>query len=323
MILQKKASWRNGLTVAAFITLIFGWMVACKPDSGALGGLGPKATPDFALVPASGNPNSVVLVNKTSMAAIPYWTVSWSVGATNLTQKFTKDSATLNFPFAGTYALKVTLLVASNGGLDSVTKTVNATIAQNDPLACQNTLQGFIAGCTQKTWKLAPVAYAEMVGPSEGDGSYFGTGAAEVTGDRVCDFNDTYTFVFNAAGSFNFDNLGDYFADSYLGPSNNTCATNDKLPAGQLPWATGSFNYSVGSGGTAGLGQLTVLGLGAHIGFAKVQGGGKDDATTVPVVSSITYDILAMGHNATANYDSMIVATKTSYGGWTYQLRSN
>jgi hypothetical protein len=319
----KNLSWRKALAGGILCVTVFVWMVACKPDSGALGGLGPKPKPDFALVNSGTNPNSVILVNKSSGPDIPYWTVSWTAGSTTLNQKFSKDSALLNFPFAGTYALNVTLLVAGNGGLDSVTKVVNVTINQNDPAACKGTLQGFIAGCSQKVWKLAPVAYAEMVGPNEGDGSWFGTGAAEVTGDRVCDFNDVYTFVFNAAGTYQFDNLGDYFADSYLGPSNNACATNNLLPAAQLPWASGSFTYSVATGGTAGLGQLTVSGLGAHIGFAKVQGGGHDDVTAGPVVNSITYDVLSMGHNAAANYDSVILACKTSYGGWTYQLRSN
>jgi hypothetical protein len=199
---------------------------------------------------------------------------------------------------------------------------VKVTIAQNDPTACQGTLQGFIAGCSQKTWMLAPVGYAEEVGPAEGDGSYFGTGANEVTGDRICDFNDTYTFAFDAAGSFKYDNKGDFYADNYMGNSNNDCENSSVLSPAQLPWASGNFSYNVASGGSAGLGQLTLVGLGAHIGIPKVQGGGQNDNTTAPSATSITYDILAMGHNASGNYDSMIVATKTSYGAWTYQLRA-
>ena len=298
-----------------------GW-VACRPDAGAPKGLGARSTPDFVVASSSGNPNTVVLVNKSSHAAIPYWNISWSVGSANLNQHFNKDSASLYFPFSGSYALKVTLMVAANGGLDSVTKTVNVTIDQNDPAACQGSLQGFIASCSQKTWILAPIAYAEEVGPNEGAGDWFGNGASEPTGLRLCDFNDTYTFVFNAAGSFNFDNKGDFYADNYIGNGNNDCENNSVLSTAQQPWASGNFSYNVSAGGAAGLGQLTVNGLGAHIGIAKVQGDGKDDNTMGPSATSITYDILSKGHNASANYDSVILSTKTSYGAWTYQLRS-
>src|SRR5450432_227501 len=313
---------RKGLVLVMIISIASIW-VACRPDAMAPSGLGTRSTPAFVVANSPSNANTVVLVNKSSLPAIPYWSVSWTVGSTNLTQKFSKDSASLYFPFAGTYALNVTLMVAANGGLDSVTKVVNVTIAQNDPTACQGSLQGFLASCSQKVWQLAPVGYAEEVGPTEGAGDWFGTGAAEVTGDRVCDFNDTYTFVFNAAGTFNFDNKGDFYADSYMGNSVNTCENNSALPASQKPWASGNFTYNVSSGGSAGLGQLTVNGLGAHIGIAKVQGNGKDDNTTAPSATSITYDILSKGHNVAGNYDTVILSTKTSYGAWTYQMRAN
>ncbi len=312
---------RKGLVPLMIISILSVW-VACRPDAGAPKGLGARATPDFAVANSSSNANTVYLVNKSSIADIPYWSVSWTVGSTNLNQKFSKDSASLYFPFAGTYALNVTLLVAANGGMDSVTKTVNVTIAQNDPAACQGSLQGFIASCSQKVWELAPVGYAEEVGPTEGSGAWWGNGGAEPGTDRICDFNDTYTFVFNATGSFNFDNKGDFYADTYIGNGNSDCENNSVLSAAQKPWASGNFTYNVASGGSAGLGQLTVNGLGAHIGIAKVQGDGANDNTAAPSATSITYDILSMGHNASKNYDSLILSTKTSYGAWTYELRT-
>ena len=313
---------RKGLMLLTVISILLVW-VACRPDSAAPTGLGARANPDFAIANSTTNPNNVYLVNKSSIASIPYWTVSWTAGSTNLTQKLSHDSASLYFAFSGTYALQVTLLVAANGGLDSVTKTVNVTIAQNDPTACSSThLQGFLASCTQKVWTLAPVTGAEEVGPNEGSGAWFFTGPTEPTGDRVCDFNDTYTFMFNSAGNFNFDNKGDFYADSYIGHSNNDCELNSVLSAAQKPWASGNFTYNVASGGSAGLGKLTVNGLGAHIGIAKVQGDGANDNTTAPSATSITYDILSMGHNGSGNYDSLILSTTTSYGAWTYQLRS-
>jgi hypothetical protein len=234
-------------------------------------------------------------------------------------QSLQGDSAKMDFVFAGTY--NVTMVVAGNGGLDSVTKSV--TISQNDPSACSTGTQGFIAGCTLKTWRLDPIDGAEEVGPNENDGSWYHTMATDVSGPRGCDFNDEYTFSFNAAGSFQFNNKGDFYADSYIANSNNDCETDDKLSGSQVAWGSGSFSYTVSStGGSAGLGQLTVAGLGAHIGFAKVQGNGKDDNTAGPSVSSITYDILSMTHNAAGNFDVLVLGVKTSYGAWTYTLRS-
>lgn len=312
-----KRAWLGGMII--IITALI-W-IGCKPDSGAMGGLGPTVTPDFAMVNPAPGPNTIVLVNN-SRASIPYWSITYTAGSTNIKKKFNTDSASLYFPFAGTYALNVTLMVAANGGLDSVTKTVNVTIAQNDPAACQGSLQGFIASCSQKTWVLAPIGYAEEVGPSEGSGAWWGNGPAEPAGDRICDFNDTYTFAFDAAGTFNYDNKGDFYADTYIGNGNSDCETNNVLPTAQQPWASGNFTYSVNPGGSAGLGQLTVNGLGAHIGIAKVQGDGTNDNTSAPSATAITYDILSMGHNSAGNYDSVILATATSYGAWTYQLRS-
>lgn len=291
------------------------WISGCKPDT--ISGLGATPKADFTIATGA-DANHLIFVNHSSAPTIPYWKVVSATPPLN-PQKLQGDSAKMDFIFAGTY--NVTLVVAGNGGLDSVTKPV--TISQNDPSACQTSAQGFIASCTQKTWRLDPIDYAEEVGPAESDGSWYHTLATDVSGPRGCDFNDEYIFSFNAAGTFQFDNKGDFYADSYIGNSNNDCETNDKLPAGQKAWGSGTFSYTVSStGGSAGLGQLTVVGLGAHIGFAKVQGNGKDDNTVGPSVGSITYDILSMTHNAAGNYDMLVLGVKTSYGAWTYTLRS-
>ena len=305
----------NRLALCVILLGTTTWMSGCKPDS--LSGLGALPKPDF-IIATGADANHVILVNHTSTPSIPYWTIVSATPPFN-PQKFQGDSAKMDIIFAGTY--NVTLLVAGNGGLDSVTKSV--TISQNDPSACQNSTQGFIAGCTQKVWQLDPIDYAEEVGPTENDGSWFHTLATDVSGPRGCDFNDQYIFSFNAAGTFQFDNKGDFYADSYIANSNNDCETDDKLSGSQIAWGSGTFTYQVSStGGSAGLGQLTVVGVGAHIGFPKVQGGGLNDNTTGPSVGSIAYDILSMTHNSAGNYDVLVLGVKTSYGGWTYTLRS-
>src|SRR5699024_9501263 len=136
-------------------------------------GVLPKA--DFS-VKKGNDANTLILINKTNMPCIAY-------GATSNGQHAKADPASLHFILKATHT--VNLLVAAEGGLDSTTKEV--TITQNDPTACQGTVQGFIAGCAQKTWTLNPEAGAEGVGPSAGNVMWWSNTAADVTGARVCD----------------------------------------------------------------------------------------------------------------------------------------
>ena len=71
-----------------------------------------------------------------------------------------------------------------------------------------------------------------MVGPGPNNGSWWSSGPGEVT-SRSCEFNDEYTFHFNAAGTFEYDNKGDFYADGYLGSGSSGCEPNSNLPANQ------------------------------------------------------------------------------------------
>lgn len=283
------------------------WM-GCTPEKG--GGLGALPKASFT-VQGGGTSNSVILTN-TSPNTIAYWKVpgNGTVSA---------ETDTVSFTFAGTYT--ISQMVVGNGGIDSTTQQV--TINQNNPTACSTGVQGFIAGCTSKTWKLNPAAGAEGVGPTAGNISWYSNALSDVTGARVCDFNDTYTFSFNAAGTFIYNNQGDYYTEGYMGNGNNDCDINADLTPTEKPWSDSAQNYTVTStGGVANLGQLTVVGLGAHIGLARVTDGA--DITTGPV-GSITYDILSMSHNA-AGYDILQLAinegSSASPVWWTWTLRS-
>src|SRR5690606_29003491 len=107
------------------------------------------------------------------------------------------------------------LQAVTRGGLATATKSVS--IAQNDPAACNpDRALGFIAGCTEKNWKLNPEAGAFKVGPGPDNGSWWSSGAGDVSA-RACEFNDVFTFRFDAEGTYIYDNKGDFFADGYLG----------------------------------------------------------------------------------------------------------
>ncbi|MDB5250888.1 MAG: hypothetical protein JWP27_57 [Flaviaesturariibacter sp.] len=282
--------------------------IGCTPEKndGELGSL-PKA--DFEIIQATGS-NKVKLVNKTNMPSMAYWTLSNG-------QKFSGDTATASFTFAGTY--KATLLVAAHGGLDSISK--NITITQNDPTACQdpNNVQAFLAGCTQKKWRLMPSGYAEMVGPNPGDGSWWGNPAGDVTGQGACEWNDDYLFSFDAPGTYKFDNKGDFYDDGYMGLSNFTCEPNANLTGAQALWGSGTFSYTVTPASNGSRAKLTLNGRGAHVAMAKVQNGGE--FTSGPVNNSLTYDILSMTHES--GYDKLVLTVQAGSGvWWTYTLRT-
>lgn len=285
-------------------------LAACTPDFKGED-LGSLPDADFEVLPGP-NANTVVLVNRSNQPSIPYWSVSTGASLSG-------DSAQLQLIFAGTY--QVTMTAAGRGGMSSVTKDV--MISQSDPTACDaSKALGFIAGCTSKTWKLNPEGGTYKVGPGPDNGSWWSSGAGDVTG-RSCEFNDEYTFSFDAAGTFVYDNKGDYYADGYIGAGSFGCEPNSNLSGAQTAWASGNFNFSVIEGaGVRGLGQLRLVGTGAHIGLQKVHNGGE--TTAGPVGSSITYDILERVQNAGgAGYDILRLGVNIGGDGWwTFTLRS-
>jgi len=302
----KPSYWRLAFTVSLMLIL-----AACTPDAKD-GELGPLPKADFA-VAAGPNANTVILVNKTDQGGIPYWRIK-KTGAV-----LKGDSASLYLPFAGDY--EVQLVTTARGGIDSVTKSVN--IASSDPTACASTtLLGFLAGCTSKTWKLNPEAGTYKVGEGPDMGNWWGSGAGDVTG-RACEFNDEYIFFFNAEGTFKYDNKGDYYADGYIGAGTFGCEPNSNLSGAQAAWASGDFSFTVTeNAGVRNLGQLRVVGTGAHIGLQKVHNGGE--TTSGPVGNAIVYDVLERSTNVNSlGYD--IIKLGVNIGGsgwWTFTLRS-
>lgn len=307
MKIIKIKTWVNTCSIILLTAIIF---YACKPDT-APNGLQAKPTANFTVVQGA-DANTVILVNKTSTPSVAHW-FQYTTG-----QKIDgKDSATMHFIFAGTY--QVTLIASANGGLDSVTKQI--TINQNDPNACNGTAIGFLTGCGTKTWKLNPAANAYEVGPNApDDGSWWSSGAGDVT-SRSCEFNDTYTFTFNAAGSFVYDNKGDFYPDGYMGDNGYACESSSNYTSVQAPWGSGNFQYVViPNAGVKGLGQLKLIGLGAHIGLQKVTNGGEIPGGPV---GSITYDIISETHDPVGNFDILKLAIHMpSNYWWTFTLRS-
>jgi len=306
---------------AAFAVLALAGLVmfsGCKNSTDL--SLGEKPTPAFTAAVATDG-HSVTLINNSDIPSIPYWSVpALNLGFADLQG----DSVEVNFIFPGTYPVK--MLVVGAGGIDSLTKSVTTT--QPDGNACSpTTALGFIASCTQKTWKPKPGAGAYKVGQFAGDGGWWTSGDGDVTG-RPCLFNDTYTFKFNEAGDYIFDDQGDFWAEDYSGDPQWSCRASSTYPANQANWASGNFKYAIITGaGVKGLGQLKVIGTGAHIGLQKPINNNEvfNSSTT-----SITYDIWSMTPNKTdalGTYDELVLtfhygSWSPTEGWWTYTLVS-
>jgi hypothetical protein len=314
---QNRLIFGASLAIIAFAgtTLFFG----CKKEATLKLGASPTAGFD-AIIGTDGH--TVTLVNKSNMATIPYWAApDINLGYGDLQG----DSAKVNFIFPGTYTIK--MLVVGQGGVDSLTKTVTTT--SPDPNACSSTTAlGFLASCTQKTWKLNPAAGAIAVGQYAGDGGWWASGSGDVT-LRSCMFNDEYTFKFNKAGDFIYNDHGDFWTDGGTGwPGGAGCYNSTQYSADQQAWGSGNFHYVIIPGaGVKGLGQIKLIGLGAHFALQKPING--TDAPNVVTATSVTYDIWSMQHisDLSGTYDLLTVTLhygnwSPTDGWWTYTLRS-
>lgn len=294
--------------LAAFFLLFL--MQSCQIEGENLT-LGDLPNPEFVAEEIS--PGIVRLTNRTNTPTIARWTVLSSG------QSFQGDVVEVGLIFAGSH--EVRLDVVGQGGTASVTQTVN--VSENDPEACSDDrLLGLLAGCTQKTWRYNPAAGALKVGPGPDNGEWWSSGVGDVTG-RSCEFNDEFTFSFDAEGTFEYDNKGDFYADGYLGNRTTGCEPASNLSGDQALWNSGTFRFAVSeNGGVNGLGQLRLVGKGAHIGVKKAHNGGETE--NGPVGDYVLYDVLNIERNVDGEgYD--LITIGVNIGGdawWSFTLRS-
>lgn len=298
-----------GLYLGILVLIFASVFYACKPEVG--GSLGAIAKADFTVVQK--DPNNIILVNHSSAASIPYWTLV-ETGVT-----YTGDSAKVYLGFASTYHVK--LLSASQGGIDTITKAV--TIASNDPNLCAaGTMQGFLSGCTQKKWRLLQGPGALGVGPNEGDVSWWASAASDFAA-RPCTFNDEFTFILGLGNNYKYDDKNDYYTEDYEGPSNWSCALDNTLTGAQQAWGTNltDFSYQLLPGDASHkLGYLKLIGLGAHIALPKVQNSGQ--ITSGPVSKSLLMNIT---DTTTVGGNKQMTLTLNANDGtwWRYIISTN
>ena len=134
--------------------------------------------------------------------------------------------------------------------------------------------------------------------------------AADVS-DRVCTFNDEYTF--KKDGSFIYDNKDDMRVDEEGGnpwPADIGlpigCASMTQIPAKYQAWGSGNHTFKIIGGN-----KLQVIGPGANLGLYKV---GENGTATAPE-NAVTFDIVSM----TAT--KMVVRKLYSWGQWKFTFK--
>ncbi len=146
------------------------------------------------------------------------------------------------------------------------------------------------------TWKLAPQAAALGVGPSgPGDMSWWANGAGDVT-TRACLFDDSIKFEANGNMTHYMD--GSTWLEGWQGAP-------EGCGAPIAPHVGGAATYAY----NATAGTLTVNGLGAHIGLAKVINGAEINSPSL-AASSVTYNV------AISNGGNTMTADINFGAGW-------
>jgi hypothetical protein len=144
-------------------------------------------------------------------------------------------------------------------------------------------------------WKLKASAGALGVGPGQGNVSWWSSDLSAVT-TRACLFDDSVKFEANGTMTHYMD--GSSWLEGWQGANPEACG------ALLAPHVGGAFTYSYSGG------ELTINGIGGHLGLAKAYNGGELGAAT-PVPASRTYQI-----TFSSNGDTMTADIAIQNGGW-------
>ncbi len=136
------------------------------------------------------------------------------------------------------------------------------------------------------TWRIAPTAQALAVGPAIGDFSWWSNSAGDVT-TRACFFDDQ--FVFNADGTFQNIQDGETWLEPWQGVDPEACGASIAPHDGSNA-ATWTFDEAAGT--------VTLTGVGAHLGLAKVVNG-AELGSPGDAPASITYPVVVEGNTMT------------------------
>lgn len=155
------------------------------------------------------------------------------------------------------------------------------------------------------TWKLSPQAEALAVGPEIGSWIWWTNSAGDVV-TRACYFDDEY--VFAEDGTFSNVLQTDTWIEPWQGMDPEACGT----PVAPHNGAAATWTYDEGAG------TITLTGVGAYLGLAKVFNDGELSNPGTEPPASITYMV---EFNATEDTMTVLISIGTGY--WQYILTTN
>jgi hypothetical protein len=220
------------------------------------------------------------------------WQVTLPIPAGNIEYKFTIDGWNAQENFTPNDAC-----IDPNTGDNFYNRYLQITGDVVLPAVCFNSCTPCPSNATQLvgTWKLKESAGSLAVGPALGDGSWWSIGAADII-TRACLFDDSIKFDANGTMTHYMD--GSTWLEAWQGTDPAACGTPVAPHNGVGPF---NFTYTAG--------ELTINGLGGHIGLAKVYNGGElTSPANAP--ASITYQITF------ANNDNTMIADINFGPGW-------
>ena len=258
-----------------YVLLGLSMTVACSSDDDNGGGTDPVGGTitgvDFTIAELNGDGNEVG-VTPTSTGGTLYSVDFGDPAAANDEDVIATSGPEVSYTYAkesATYTITVTAS-ASNASDVVATKDHTVTIESNGGAPA-------IAG----TWKIAPIAGALGVGPAQGDISWWSNSEEDVA-TRACLMDDE--FVFGADGSFANVMGGSTWLEGWQG-ADEGCGT----PVYPHDGAATDYTYSY----DADAGTITVNGVGAHLGLAKVYNGGElASVSEAAGIESITYTVV-------------------------------
>lgn len=156
-------------------------------------------------------------------------------------------------------------------------------------------------GQVEGTWIVAPQAAAIGVGPTQGDISWWSNSEDDLT-IRACYFDDKY--VFETDGTFSNIQDDETWVEEWQGMDPPACATPVAPHDGSN---AATWEYDEGAG------TVTLNGVGAYLGLAKVYNGGElTDPANAP--ASITYIITEISGDG----DTLTIDIEIAGGWWRY-----